>query len=212
MANLTYKLTPSMKMTFSGQLNGSDRTPFTNAWRYSMFWGIPSEIQDNSVWGTDEWSNNDIYASDPWYTGGAGKNIISSTGLTDFHNEKNLVDMKNQRMAFVWTHQLGQSTFYSIRGSYYDYNRAMRVNRWVNDRGYVPRYEHLYPAPPATGTPDTLWHFGDAMTQVMLEPMPYASGDSLARTFGYFPIGGAGFGSDGSDRYYSNDYQISPAR
>lgn len=207
MANLTYKLTPSMKMTFSGNLNGSDRTPFTNAWRYSMFWGLPSEIQDNCVWGTQMWSSDPQYIGDPRYTGDTWQNgDISNTGLTDFHNEKNVVDMKNQRLAFVWTHQLGQSTFYSIRGSYYDYNRAMRADRFVNEDGYVPRYEHLYPI--GSAVDDTLWHVGDAMTQVRLEPMPYAAGDSLGRRYGYFPIGSAGYGSDGSDRYYSNDYQI----
>ena len=208
MGNLTYKLTPSMKITLSANLNGSDRTPYTNNWRYSMFWGIPKDYQDNAVWGTERWNADPKYATDPNYVGDERQSnqIISSTGLTDFHNEKNRIDMKNQRLAFVWTHQLGQSTFYSIRGSYYDYNRAMRVDRFVNEDGYVPRFEHLYP-----NSGDTLWAFGDAMTQLTLEPVPYsASDDELdgARRYGYFPIGGAGFGSDGSDRYYSNDYQI----
>ncbi len=209
MGNLTYKLTPSMKITLSANLNGQDRVPYTSAWRFSMFWGIPKEFQDNAVWGTERWNADPKYATDPNYVGDENQSLqtISSTGLTDFHNEKNRVDMKNQRLAFVWTHQLGQSTFYSIRGSYYDYNRAMRVDRFINEDGWVARFEHLYPS----GTSDTLWQFGDAMTQVTLEPIPYSASDDAddgGRRYGYFPIGGAGFGNDGSDRYYSNDYQI----
>lgn len=209
MGNLTYKLTPSMKITLSANVNGSDRTPYTDAWRYSMFWGLPKEYQDTAVWGVERWNADPKYATDPNYVGDDPQSdqIITNTGLTDFHNEKNRLDMKNQRLAFIWTHQLGQSTFYSIRGSYYDYNRAMRVDRFINEDGWVPRFDHLYPA----GTSDTTWHFGDAMTQVTLEPTPYVESDDDAdggRRYGYFPIGGAGFGSDGSDRYYSNDYQI----
>jgi len=205
MGNLTYRVTPKVKLTLSANLNGSDRTPYTNAWRYSMFWGVPAEYQENAVWGTERWDADaiDPVSGDPLYAT-QGARIIPNSGLTDFHNEKNRIDMKNQRLAFIWTHQLGASTFYSIRGSYYDYNRAMRVDRWINEDGYVPRFEHRFPG---AGS-DTLWHPDDVMTQVTLEPMAYTANDSFARRYGYTRIGGAGFGNDGSDRYYSNDYQI----
>jgi len=197
MGNMTYKLSPSMKLTVSLGYNGQWRTPYTSNWRFSMFWGIPMEIQDNCIWGTERYDADD-------YTNMSSK-IISATGQTDFQNEKNVVFINNQRYAFVFTHQIGQ-TFYSVRGSYYDYNRTMRVQRFVNEDGYIPRFEHLYPS--GSAPEDTTWHWGDAMTQHTLNPLPYRESDDHDRVYGYFPIGGAGYGSDGSDRYYSNQFDI----
>ena len=54
---------------------------------------------------------------------------LSTSAVT---NEKNIVELNTSRMAFVWNHQLSPSTYYSLRGSYYDYNREMRVRRFVN--------------------------------------------------------------------------------
>ena len=92
----------------------------------------------------------------------------------------------------------------------------MRVKRFVNEEGWAARFEHQYPAENSYSYPywyaypslDTLWHPGDTMTQVTLEPMPYAAGDSLSRRWGYHGIGGAGYGNDGSDRYFSSQYDI----
>jgi type IV secretory pathway protease TraF len=90
MGNLTYKLTPSMKITLSANVNGSDRTPYTDAWRYSMFWGLPKEYQDTAVWGVERWNADPKYATDPNYVGDDPQSdqIITNTGLTDFHNEE----------------------------------------------------------------------------------------------------------------------------
>ncbi|MFC1629594.1 TonB-dependent receptor plug domain-containing protein, partial [Gemmatimonadota bacterium] len=224
MGNLTYKLTPSMKLTLSGNLNGSDRVPYENNWRYAMFWGIPTEYQNTAVWGVERWNADPQYAGEDFYLGGdyevgyedqpghelfQSDRIITNTGRTEFHNEKNLVDMRNQRFAFVLTHQLGQSTFYSIRGSYYDYNRAMRVKRYINDDGWVARFEHLYLEDDEDSVVE--WTADDAMHEVTLTPTPYLASDERTygdRGYGYYPFTSSGFGRAGSDRYYSNDYQI----
>jgi len=189
MLNVTYKLNPSMKMTVSGQKNGRYAVPYTDTWRWSMLWGMPADVQHNLVWGT------------PRYDATSAADIAPNTGLTDFQNEKNLLFLDNMRLAYVWTHQLNQSTFYSLRGSYYDYNRTMRVKRWVNDDGYAERFEHYYPA-----TGDTLWRPGDAMTQVTLGPFPYSTGNYNSRAYGYVAIGGAGLGNDASDRYWTDHF------
>jgi hypothetical protein len=191
MLNLTYRLNPSMKMTTSLSSNGRWAVPYTSSWRMSLFYGIPENVQHNAVFGT------------PRYDAVDDSDVIPNTGLSDFHNEKNRVFINNQRLAFTWTHQLNQSTFYTLRGSYYDYNRDMRVKRSVNEEGYVPRFEHVYPS----GV-DTLWQPGDSMREVTLLPLPYVANDPNDRVYGYFRIGGAGLGNDGSDRYYSNQYDI----
>ena len=208
MGNMTYKLSPSMKLTVSASENGQWRTPYSNNWRFSMFWGIPTEMENNCIWGTERWNADPQYTGETFYVGDENQNnqIQSSTGLTDFHNEKNVVYMSNQRLSFVFTHQIGQ-TFYSLRGSYYDYNRSMRVKRFVsNETGYIPRFEHLYPS--GSAPEDTTWHWGDAMTELTLNPLPYSASDDYDRRYGYFRISGAGMGSDGSDRYYSNQFDI----
>ncbi len=55
LANLTARIKPTMRLKVSWIGNRTDRVPYTNNWRYSMFWGIPQEIQDNCVWGTERW-------------------------------------------------------------------------------------------------------------------------------------------------------------
>ncbi len=200
-----------MRLKASWVRNRSDRVPYTNAWRYSMFWGIPQEIQDNCIWGTERWNADPMYAGEDFYLGDARQSsqIISSTGLTDFPNEKNIVTKAHDRLALVWTHQPSQSIFYTLRASYLDYNRTMRVKRWVNEDGWAPRFEHRY-ADSGTWL-NTHWDPDDAMTQVTLEPTPYISSDDApdgSRRYGYFPIGGAGYGNDGSDRYFSNQFDI----
>ncbi|MFC1559327.1 TonB-dependent receptor plug domain-containing protein, partial [Gemmatimonadota bacterium] len=205
MGNFAYKVTPSIKLTLSGSLNGTERIPYNDFWRFSSFWGYPDMIQKNCVWGTERWDADavDPITGEPLYDR-QDERIIPLTGDTDFHNEKNQLGLDNQRLALVWTHQLNQSTFYSIRGSYYEYNRTMRVKRWVNEDGWKARFEHLYPA-----TGDTLWHQSDTMTQLTLEPIRYGASDDHDRRYGYVPYGNAGMGYlDGSDRYYTNHIDI----
>jgi len=124
----------------------------------------------------------------------------------------------NHRLAFVWTHQLNQSTFYTLRGSYYGYDRTMRCRRWVNDDGYVSSrshylYDHVF------GIEDTLWRPDDEMHQVTLQYIPhgyyiphYGSTDSLdvyERIYGYKPWFGIEWvGRQGSDRYFTNHIDI----
>ncbi|MFC1544457.1 TonB-dependent receptor plug domain-containing protein [Gemmatimonadota bacterium] len=147
---------------------------------------------------------------------------VWDSGLTDFQNEKNLLFVNNWRGAFIWTHQLNQSTFYSLRGTYYDYNRLMRVKRWVNEEGYIPRIEHLYrglepdPSDPNYGNPvPPTWMFGDEMEQVELRFFPgfgYREDDDELRRYAYQAYTQSGAGTtwdrDGSDRYISNQYDI----
>ena len=53
MGNMTYKLSPSMKLTLSASENGQWRTPYSSSWRFSMFWGIPTEMENNFEYGSD---------------------------------------------------------------------------------------------------------------------------------------------------------------
>jgi len=157
LANLTARIRPNMRLKASWIGNRTDRVPYTNNWRYSMFWGIPQEIQDNCIWGTERWDADTRLRSMP-----QSQRVIGSTGLTDFHNEKNIVTKDHDRLAVVWTHQSSPSVFYTLRGSYLDYNRTMRVERFVNEEGWVARFEHRYPTSSASW--DTLWHPGTVRT------------------------------------------------
>ncbi len=62
--------------------------------------------------------------------------LIDGSGFVDFRNETNIVEVDNRRFSIVWTHQLVQRAFYSLRAAYHDYRRTMRVERWVNEAGY----------------------------------------------------------------------------
>jgi len=172
-----------------------------------MFWGLPQEIQNNCVWGTERWDADalDPDTGDPLYDD-QNQRIIPGTGGVDFLNEKNVLYVNNQRLSFIWTHQLSPSTFYSIRGAYYDYDRTMRVKRWINEDGWRPNFNSLYPK--SSAPEDTLWHPDDHMTQVTLLPLSYDE----SRRYGYtdiLSVGGWGLNSvHGSDRYYSNEFDI----
>ena len=74
-----------MRLKLSLIRNHRFGAPYTSSWRYSMFWGIPEEIQENCVFGTERWNVDQM--------SGARQNnrIIPSTGLTDFPNEKNVL-------------------------------------------------------------------------------------------------------------------------
>lgn len=200
LANLTTRFTPNMRLKLSLIRNHRFGAPYTSSWRYSMLWGIPEEIQENCIFGTERWN------ADQMSNARQNSRIIPSTGLTDFPNEKNVLYKDHNRFAFVWTHQPSRSMYYSIRASYLDYNRTMRVKRFINEDGYTARFEHLYPS--GSSPRDTTWHRDDPMTQVTLEPLPYSASDDYDRRYGYFRIGGAGFGSDGSDRYFSSQFDI----
>jgi outer membrane receptor protein involved in Fe transport len=214
MLNLTYKLTPSMKVNFSSSLNGRWLYPsgFNNRW--SSFFGIPNSIQQNGVFGTPRYDvETDPITGEPVIDG--SEDVVPGTGLVDFHNEKELIFEDNYRFAFIWTHQLNQSTFYSVRGSYYDYLRKNRAKRWVNADGWIPRFEHLYQLVDDMGTPGDpsddrpVWLPTDPMTQVTLLPFPYDEDDQYERTYGHtFHYTGAGLGGDGSALWYQTQDDI----
>jgi outer membrane receptor protein involved in Fe transport len=205
MLNLSYKLTPSMKLVLSASHNGRWGAPWTDTWRFSMLWGNPKWMQDHFTWGTLEEDGTD-YETD----------IIAGSGTVFLENEKNQLREKNNRLAFVWTHQLNQSTFYSLRGSYYKYDRTMRVHRWVNEEGYYSARSHYF----VSATEDTYWTPDDPMHQVELRWIPhsyqanhYGSTDSMdivERTYGYTSYGSKGMGisRQGSDRYWTNHRDI----
>ncbi|MFO7768426.1 MAG: TonB-dependent receptor [bacterium] len=229
MLNLTYKLSPSMKITGSGNVNGRWGTPYTSSWRYAMFWGMPSDFEDWHVLGypaydTIDPSTGEII-TDP-ATGlpitdpkNSGSHVISGSGLTDMENEKNILFHDNRRAAFVWTHQMSQATFYSVRGSHYTYDRTMRVKRFVNEEGWARRFEHVYRGRDPILDPDTnevigyeprdpYWTPEDPMHRVTLLPIPYSADTYGERAHGYFPMGGAAAGNDASDRYYTNHIDV----
>ncbi len=200
LANLSQRIGRSMRLKLSLLRNRRVGVPYTSDWRFAMFWGLPAEVQQLNVFGVDRWDATrlDPWTGDPIYEGD-GDELIWGTGLTDFHNEKNVLEKDHARIAAVWTHQPHPSTFYTLRFSYLDYDRTMRVKRWVNDDGYVPRLDHLNDEYPT-------WIPGDELHQVTLQPLPYSTGTLHERTYGYFPVGGAGYSTDGSDRYFSNQY------
>ena len=244
MLNMTYKFTPNMKLNLSGQSNGTWAVPYTDVWRHAMMWGFPDWLENYYVFGYPNYfsgiEDRDAYLRNPYYidpltTVGTDGELVNpdadpsnnatgwriwDSGLTDFQNEKNLLFNNNWRAAFIWTHQLNQSTFYSARGTYYDYNRLMRVFRWENAEGYIPRIEHLYrgietdPTDPNYGNPvPPTWMFGDDMTSVELRLIPgfgYNEDDEERRRYAYqgWSSSGAGISYDGSDRYISNQYDI----
>jgi len=215
MLNFSYKLTPSMKMVISGSKNGRWGAPYTEVWRFSMLWGMPDWMQEHMTWG--------MLAEDPLTgavpdTAGYATDIIASTGTVYVENEKNILREDNDRLSFVWTHQLNQSTFYSLRGSYYRYDRTMRVHRFVNEDGYMSDREHYFVA----AGEDPYWRPDDPMHQVELYGIydPYTNQwtsynnnydktDSASveeRTYGYTNYGqkGMGISQQGSDRYFTN--------
>lgn len=191
LANINFKISPTERLKLSWIRNHRLGVPYTFNWRFSMFWGLPEEMQQNAVLGTPRYD-----ASDPG-------DIITGTGLCDFASEKNILTENHGRLAVIWTRQPAASIFYSLRASYFGYNRTMRVRRWVNEDGYVPRYRHLYPE---HGPP--LWEPSDPMTLVTLMPFGYEQGDETKRRYGYRFWTSAGLGYDGSDRYYSDQVDI----
>jgi hypothetical protein len=159
MLNMTYRITPSMKLNLSGQNNGRMAVPWTSSWRYAILWGLPDWFQNYHMWGSPYYDSGlDIqdFLADPWYVdpyqlrpgaadpGGVfpsrsyvthnnqdnGEWVNDFSQYLDKPNEKNELFQNNYRGAFVFTHQLNQSTFYTGRGSYYKYHRTMRVHRW----------------------------------------------------------------------------------
>ncbi len=140
MLNLSYKLTPGMKLTLSGSNNGRWGVPFDQSWRYSMLWGQPQWLQDHLTWGTlrEDWEDQIKGYRNPPDDPYSDRSLLTpDSGRIYFENEKNVLHEDNHRRAFVWTHQLNPSTFYTLRGSYYGYDRTMRCWRWVNEDGYI---------------------------------------------------------------------------
>ncbi len=179
--NLTWRTGETGRVTFSGMTNNHLSAPYTDAWRWSMLWGLPAEVQHNVVWGT------------PRYDAESPDQIIPNTGLTDWHNEKNVLFEESRRVAVIWTHQPDPETYYSLRASYYGLEKRLRVWRFVNADGYAERFEHYYD--PYGGDP--VWRPGDPMNRVTLRPFPYGTVDYFSRAYGYTAIGGAGLGQAG---------------
>lgn len=208
MLNLSYKLTPSMKITMSGQINGSNVFPFRWNKRWASFHGLPQELQDNGLWGTLRYDVADTLSNR------SEDDIIDGTGMADFINESENNLQDNTRLAFVWTHQINQSTFYSIRGSYYDYQRDTRCFRFVNDDGWVQRFRHRYTNSIAAvvdtaGNP--VWSPDDPMHEVELLPIVggYFSGDPYTRTYGYvWERSSPGLGWEASGLWWQSQHDV----
>ena len=197
MLNTTWKISPSMKFAVSALRSDSRRAPFDPQFRYSQQWGIPKEYQDAWTFGVPV-ENGDINNE---------SDLIDGTGFVDFRNETNIVEVDNRRFSIVWTHQLSQRAFYSLRAAYHDYRRTMRVERWVNEAGYhAARW--FYHDRLEAGQ-ETLWQPGDEMTQVTLQPIPFAGGSEQNFRFGYAPFQLYDMLFSGSDRYYENQFDIS---
>jgi outer membrane receptor protein involved in Fe transport len=202
MLGLTYRLSPTMKMNITGQSNGRWSTPYDFLWRFSMLWGAPENVHDYLTMGYPAWDAPEG-AADP-ATGYLqnSQHLISGSGIVHGENEKNLLFENNYRLAGVWTHQLSPSTFYSVRASYYGYNRTMRVKRFVNQAGYYSNRTLWTETNP-------LWTPSDAMTEVTLLPIPYAAADPHGRRYGYTAISTiGGIGYHQSDRYFTNHHDI----
>jgi outer membrane receptor protein involved in Fe transport len=230
MLNLTNKFTANMKLTLGGMLNGRWSVPYTNVWRHAALWGLPSWYQNYLVLGYPHYASGitdpDAYVNDPYYINDPLINPdnnqdwkVGGSGNTDFENEKNRVFNNNYRLSGVFTHQLNQSTFYTIRTAYYDYNRTMRVDRFVNDAGWIRRMEHLYNGldqdslSPTFGQPlPPDWQPGDDMRQVTLiwyqGETGYDETDDIKRVYGYrgWSSSGAGISYEGSDRYFTDQH------
>ena len=229
MLNMTYKLTPRMKLNLSGQLNGRWSVPYTWQWRHAMMWGWDPAVQDYWIIGHPEYDQYDQWGNmvdDP----GNNAPRIGSSGNLDFQNEKNELVNDNQRLSFIWTHQIDQATFYSLRGAYYDYNRTMRVNRDVSDDGWIWKEEHIWrgiendPTDPTYNQPvvpnwtpydpmhnvELKWIYGGySETDRNFVDEYYLSGVDR-RTYGYYGYSstGAGLAYEGSDRYWTNQFDI----
>jgi len=234
MLNLTYKLTPRMKLNLSGQSNGRWSVPYTWQWRHAIMWGWPEWAQEYWIIGTPEYNDYDQWGNlvrDP----GNDAPRIDSSGNLDFQNEKNELVNNNVRGSFIWTHQMNQSTFYSLRGAYYDYNRTMRVNRFVNQDGWIWREEHIWrgmeddptnpiynqPVPPNEAPWDPfhqvelLWIIGGYNDAIEYPEERRYMDDYFPdgvdrRIYGYYPYSssGAGLAYEGSDRYWTDQFDI----
>jgi outer membrane receptor protein involved in Fe transport len=218
MLNLSYKLTPSMKMVLSGQINGRRGVPFDYGKRMGITQGMPQWYYDLMTWGYPTEEEVEAAATE-------GREIdlingaIPQTGTLWCEEEMNHIIENNFRNAFVWTHQLNQSTFYSLRGSYYDYNRKMRSYRWVNDDGYMSHRMHYWPEL-NSAYDDTVWTPDDPMHLVELIYIPderynahYGSTDSMdivERTYGHWYYGqnGMGISRQGSGNYLTDHFDI----
>ncbi len=197
MLNTAWKISPSMKFAVSALRSDSRRAPFDPLFRYSQQWGIPKEYQDAWTFGVPV-ENGDINNE---------SDLIDGTGFVDFRNETNIVEVDNRRFSIVWTHQLSQRAFYSLRAAYHEYRRTMRVERWVNEAGYhAARW--FYHDRLAAGQ-DPLWQPGDEMTLVTLQPIPYYGGSEQNQRYGYAPFQQYDMLIIGSDRYYENQFDIS---
>ncbi|MFO7767970.1 MAG: TonB-dependent receptor [bacterium] len=199
MLNVTYKLTPSMKLNLSAQKNGTWAMPYSWGNRWSTWLGIPEHLRENAIHGTPRYDTDEVEGFD---------DVIDGSGLSDFPDEKERLFNDNTRAAFVWTHQLNQSTFYSVRGSYYNYYRTNRSKRWVNDWGWSEGFEHRYQVID-DDRGDYAWQPGDDMTRVTLVPIPYNSTDPFLRKYGWASDrGSAGLGADGSGLWWQTQDDI----
>lgn len=192
--NLSFRVTTSQKLTITGQKSSGSRSPYDPDYRYSMLWGIPERYQQAWTMGIPT-EGGDINNS---------TDLIPGTGFVEYENETAIVEENSNRTAGIWTHQLSQSTFYSLRASYHAYRRTMRVKRWINTDGYHSARRFYYDQ--LASSQDPLWSPDDPMIQVTLLPIPYNDTDIQNRQYGYARLTTGPIGWIGSDRFYENQF------
>ncbi len=172
----------------------SERMPYTHPWRYTMFAGLPSEIEQNAVLGSPRYD-----AADP-------SEIIPGTGVIDWPNERNRRRLDSDRLTLRWSFLSRPDLRGTLRAEYASRETTMRVERWVNAAGWSPSYDNCYTLTDSLGHP--LWTPDDPMTLVTLEPLPFDPDDEYRRRHGYARLETGSSFNDGSDRWYGDEAQI----
>lgn len=195
MLNLTWKPRASYKLSLSVQKNGRWSSPYRFINRYQMMYGLPEHLQRAWTLGVPREGKTLLDRRD----------LVPGTGEIEFENESSILFEDHGRIALLWNHQLGPAAFYSIRASHYDYNRTMRVKRWVNAYGYHSAREFYFDM--LAGGLAPLWSPSDPMRQVTLLPIPYSRHDLHARTYGWGPYQLTGPGIlDGSGQFWTDHF------
>ncbi len=194
LANISWRLANGSRLRTLWSRSHQLRAPYTHPWRYSMFWGLPGEIEQNAVLGT------------PRYDAAGAADIIPGTGAIDWPNEKNIINHDTRRYSLIWTGQYTPKIHYSVRAAYFDVDRTMRVHRWVNEEGLTVGNQNRSLVWDAEGNP--VWGPADPMTLVVLERIPFVASDENGRRYGYAPIRNLGSFKDGSDRFHADEHTI----
>ncbi len=194
LANLSWKVSDGSRLRLAFSRNRQRRAPYTHPWRYSMFWGLPGEIEQNAVLGAFR------------YDADEATDIIPGTGMIDWPNEKNIITHDTRRYTFIWTGQRAPDIHYTIRAAYLDSDRSMRVQRWVDEEGLTSGNRNRPLIWDSDGNPG--WGPAEPMTLVVLEQFPFDSDNDYARRHGYAPMRILGSFMDGSDRFYNDEHTI----